>query len=77
MADRSDSFPLMFNRTAKFYDMIYAFKDYQAEVVKIRDRLRAEHPGAKSILDVACGSGEHAAVGAQPKCDVRQGQRHR
>jgi ubiquinone/menaquinone biosynthesis C-methylase UbiE len=50
----------MFANTAEFYDLVYSFKDYENEAAKIRDLIRAEHPGAKSILDVACGTGEHA-----------------
>lgn len=50
----------MFRETAEHYDRIYGFKDYAAEAAEIRRRIRAEHPGATSLLDVACGTGEHA-----------------
>lgn len=50
----------MFRETAEFYDLIYSFKDYRAEAAAIADRIRGEHPAARTILDVACGTGEHA-----------------
>ena len=50
----------MFSSTAELYDIIYGFKDYAAETAKIRAVIEAEHPGARSVLDVACGTGEHA-----------------
>jgi SAM-dependent methyltransferase len=52
----------MFSKTASYYDLIYSFKNYAAEVAKIRDLIKTEHPTADSILDVACGTGEHAKL---------------
>ena len=50
----------MFSQSAEIYDAIYSFKDYAAEAAQIAALLRAVHPGARRILDVACGTGEHA-----------------
>lgn len=50
----------VFRATADYYDRIYAFKDYAAEAARITARIRAEHLDARSILDVACGTAEHA-----------------
>lgn len=50
----------MFSKTAEFYDLVYSFKDYENEAQKIRDVILSELPTAKSLLDVACGTGEHA-----------------
>jgi SAM-dependent methyltransferase len=50
----------MFSATAEFYDAIYGFKDYAGEAVKIRQLIARERPGAGTILDIACGTGEHA-----------------
>jgi len=50
----------MFSKTAQYYDEIYSFKDYHAEVDAIRAILKREHPAARTILDVGCGTGEHA-----------------
>ena len=50
----------MFAGTERFYDLIYSWKDYPAEVERldslIRERKRA--PG-NGLLDVACGTGRH------------------
>lgn len=50
----------MFTETARYYDKIYSFKDYQAEVQKlaaiIREHLRSD---GHRLLDVACGTGGH------------------
>ena len=50
----------MFSKTARYYDKIYAFKDYHAEVQHltaiVRQSLRSE---GKRLLDVACGAGHH------------------
>ena len=51
----------MFSESAHLYDAIYrAFKDYAAEATAISTLVRAAHPSAKTILDVGCGTGEHA-----------------
>jgi SAM-dependent methyltransferase len=52
----------MFSVTAAIYDAIYAFKDYAGEALKIRQLIARERPGAKTILDVACGTGEHTRL---------------
>jgi len=50
----------MFTKTARFYDKIYAFKDYPAEVQHLVAVIgeNARSPG-KRLLDVACGTGHH------------------
>ena len=52
----------MFSQSARIYDLIYHFKDYRAEVDRITERIRQEHPSARSILDVACGTGGHTRM---------------
>jgi SAM-dependent methyltransferase len=53
----------VFDASAEFYDTIYgAFKDYDAEATKIANLLRAIDPKYKTVLDVACGTGEHARL---------------
>ena len=50
----------MFWKTARYYDRIYAFKDYAAEARRVVEIAR-EHvrSGGDRLLDVACGSGRH------------------
>ncbi len=55
----------MFAKTVEYYDLIYSFKDYVAEAGKIRALIRNAHPDARSVLDVACGTGEHAKALSQ------------
>lgn len=50
----------MFAKSAEFYDLVYSFKNYEEESAKIRDLIRTNHSTAQSILDVACGTAEHA-----------------
>jgi SAM-dependent methyltransferase len=53
----------MFTAAAELYDAIYfSFKDYVAEASDIAQRIRKLNPSARSLLDVACGTGEHARL---------------
>ena len=49
----------MFTKSARFYDAIYAFKDYAAEAAKIDALIQERKPDARTLLDVACGTGLH------------------
>lgn len=49
----------MFTKSARFYDAIYSFKDYETEAREITDMIRARNAKTKSLLDVACGTGHH------------------
>jgi SAM-dependent methyltransferase len=51
----------MFMETAELYDAIYgSFKNYAAEALAIAAIVRVWQPRATTILDVGCGTGEHA-----------------
>lgn len=49
----------MFDKTADLYDLFYDFKDYAAEADAVRAIVSARHPRARTLLDVACGTGRH------------------
>ena len=50
----------MFLDSSELYDAIYHFKDYARECDRLRTLIEKTVPGAHTILDVACGTGEHA-----------------
>jgi SAM-dependent methyltransferase len=46
---------------AEYYDLIYgAVKDYRAESELLASLIHERRPGARTVLDVACGTGGHA-----------------
>lgn len=49
----------MFEHSARVYDLLYSFKDYEAEALDLTMLVRERNPGAASLLDVACGTGKH------------------
>jgi SAM-dependent methyltransferase len=49
-----------FVESAELYDAIFDFKDYARESDGLRSLINEAVPGARSLLDVACGTGEHA-----------------
>lgn len=56
----------MFTASADLYDLIYSqFKDYEAETEALANLIRREHPNARTILDVACGTAEHGRLLAE------------
>lgn len=44
---------------ARFYDLIYADKDYSGEATRVTDLIKDRCPEAATLLDVACGTGRH------------------
>ncbi len=49
----------MYTRSAPYYDLLYGFKDYRAASDEIAAIIERHHPQARSLLDVACGTGRH------------------
>jgi SAM-dependent methyltransferase len=43
----------------ELYDLVYSFKDYERETAHIEAVVRARAPGARTLLDVGCGTGKH------------------
>ena len=44
---------------SELYDLFYDWKDYRAEAEKVRELVAARNPDARTLLDVACGTGSH------------------
>jgi ubiquinone/menaquinone biosynthesis C-methylase UbiE len=49
----------VFTESAAFYDALYRFKDYDAATAAVQDVIGRHAPGARTLLDVGCGTGEH------------------
>lgn len=49
----------MFLESPELYDAIYHFKNYARECEILRAVIAVASPGARTVLDVACGTGEH------------------
>ena len=53
----------MFSHSAHLYDALYAtFKDYAGESERLRELIAERVPDARTLLDVACGTGVHLAL---------------
>ena len=53
---------VVYARSADVYDLLYAGsgeKDYRAEAARLGVIIRERNPAARSLLDVACGTGLH------------------
>lgn len=49
----------MFTKSAKFYDALYHFKDYEAASEKLHNLIVKYNAEARTLLDTACGTGKH------------------
>jgi SAM-dependent methyltransferase len=53
----------MYSESAALYDLIYTpIKDYSAEAGQVAGLLRRARPRSRTLLDVACGTAEHARL---------------
>lgn len=50
---------------SKYYDLLYRDKDYEGEARYVHELIARQRPGARSVLDLGCGTGRHAALLAQ------------
>jgi len=51
---------LVFSRSARLYDAVYAsIRDYPREAAELDRLIQERQPGARTLLDVACGTGAH------------------
>jgi ubiquinone/menaquinone biosynthesis C-methylase UbiE len=49
----------VFTRSAAFYDVVYAWKDYSQEAAKLDALIQSKISEPRTLLDVACGTGKH------------------
>lgn len=49
----------MFDKSAELYDLFYDWKDYRGEAEKVHRIASARSSDARTLLDVACGTGSH------------------
>src|ERR1700730_15088398 len=60
----------VFDRYAEYYDLLYSIKDYEAETSYVCSLIERFTPGAKSVLEIGCGTGSHGFHFAQRGYDV-------
>ena len=49
----------MYDQHTEIYDQVHTFKDYASEVQLLLGLIDRLHPTARTLLDVACGTGMH------------------
>lgn len=49
----------VFGNYARYYNLLYKDKDYKAEALYIHKLIQKYCPGAKSVLNLGCGTGNH------------------
>lgn len=52
----------VFGNYAHYYDLLYKDKDYAAEGEYVHQLIQNYAPGAKSVLELGCGTGKHAQI---------------
>lgn len=52
----------VFGLYAAYYDLLYRDKDYAAEAAFAAGLLRGRRPDARTLLELGCGTGRHAAL---------------
>ena len=49
----------VFGAYSRYYNLLYRDKNYEAEVDHVHGLIAAHRPGARSVLDLGCGTGRH------------------
>jgi len=51
---------LVFSRSARLYDAVYAsMRDYPREAAELDRLIQERRPGARTLLDIVCSTGAH------------------
>jgi SAM-dependent methyltransferase len=59
-----------FGSYARYYDLLYRSKDYDAEAGYVLGLIRRHAPDCRSLLDLGCGTGVHACAFARAGYEV-------
>ena len=59
-----------FNAYSRYYDLLYKDKNYTSEANYVVQLIRANHKTATQILELGCGTGNHAAILCKEKYSV-------
>lgn len=54
-----------FGAYSRYYDLLYATKDYAKEAAYISGIVKRHGPGARTLLDLGCGTGVHSCAFAR------------
>jgi SAM-dependent methyltransferase len=60
-----------FGKSARYYDLLYRDKNYAKEAQFVHELLQQYAPGARSILELGCGSGIHAVFLAREAYEIQ------
>ena len=60
----------VFGAYSRYYNLFYKDKDYAGEAEYVHGLIRQHRPGARSLLDLGCGTGRHAMLLAEKGYEV-------